>query len=137
MRIILPILLFINILAAAPFAYVTNHNSDNVSVIDTTTNSVVATIGVGDDPIGVAALPDGSRVYVANAGSDNVSVIDTATNSVVATIGVGDDPQCIAIVTRSTRPAPSVNVPFSKNALLLLMLLIAGSGYLVARKRAV
>ena len=35
---------------AAPFAYIPNGGSDNVSVIDTATNTVVATVPVGDLP---------------------------------------------------------------------------------------
>ena len=70
------------------YAYVANSASNNVSVIDTTTNSVVRTVSVGTTPRSLVATPDGSRVYVANAGTQNVSVIDTNTNSVVATIPV-------------------------------------------------
>ena len=64
----------------------------HVSVIDTATNTVIATIPVGVAPFGVAVTPDGTRAYVANVGSDTVSVIDTATNTVTATIPVGDSP---------------------------------------------
>jgi YVTN family beta-propeller protein len=46
-------------------AYVTNA-SGTVSVIDTATNSVVATILVGIFPSGVAITPDGTRAYVTN-----------------------------------------------------------------------
>ena len=48
---------------AAPFAYITNSSSNNVSVIDTATNTVVATVAVGTNPsafglfIGPAAAP--------------------------------------------------------------------------------
>ena len=42
---------------AAPFAYVTNSGSNNVSVIDTATNTVVATVPVGENPWGVAVTP--------------------------------------------------------------------------------
>ena len=45
-------------------AYITNASSNNVSVIDTATNTVTATIPVGVEPIGVAVSPNGSRVYV-------------------------------------------------------------------------
>jgi YVTN family beta-propeller protein len=72
--------------------YITNFNSDNVSVIDTATNTVVATVQVGNSPAGIAVTPDGDFVYVANQGSDNVSVIATATNTVVATVQVGNSP---------------------------------------------
>ena len=74
---------------AAPFAYITNEGSATVSVIDTATQTVVATVPVGSLPCGVAVTPDGALVYVANAGGDTVSVIDTATNTVVATVPVG------------------------------------------------
>jgi YVTN family beta-propeller protein len=72
---------------AAPFAYVANENSNNVSVIDTATNTVVATVLVGNFPSGVAVTPDGKHVYVTNSGGPgSVSVIETASNMVVATI---------------------------------------------------
>jgi len=89
--------------AAAPFAYVTvtNVSSSYVSVIDTATNKVAATIAlpVGSAPFGVAVSPDGKHAYVANDGSNNVSVIDTATipPSVVATVPVGDRPVGVAV----------------------------------------
>src|SRR5262245_7172177 len=62
---------------AAPFAYITNFNSASVSVIDTATNTVTATVAVGSHPRGVAVTPDGSRVYITNRDSNTVSVIDT------------------------------------------------------------
>jgi YVTN family beta-propeller protein len=57
--------------------YVANEHSNTVSVIATATNTVTATIAVGDVPIGVAVAPDSSKVYVTNFGSNTVSVIDT------------------------------------------------------------
>lgn len=60
-------------------AYVTNSIGDTVSVIDTATYTVVATIGVDDAPIGAVFSPDGATVYVANLNDDSVSVIDTVT----------------------------------------------------------
>jgi YVTN family beta-propeller protein len=78
-------------------AYVVNTGSDSVSLIDTDTQKVVATIPVGQFPYGVAVTSDGSRVYVVNRDSDNVSVIDTATQKVVATIPVGRRPVRVAI----------------------------------------
>ena len=52
--------------AAAPFAYVTNSYDSTVSVIDTATNAVVATVPVGLNPEYLAVTPDGTHVYVAN-----------------------------------------------------------------------
>src|SRR4029079_3355089 len=72
--------------------YVTNSGNNTVSVIDTATNTVVATIPVGTSPDGIAVTPNGAFAYVANLSSNNVSVISAATNSVVATVAVGSLP---------------------------------------------
>jgi gliding motility-associated-like protein len=74
---------------SASFAYIANGGDNTVSVINTLTNLVVATITVGQGPISVSVNPDGSRVYVTNSIPSTVSVINTATNTVVATIPVG------------------------------------------------
>jgi YVTN family beta-propeller protein len=73
-------------------AYITNVSSNTVSVIDTVTNAVIATIPVGLNPFGVAVSFDGSKVYFTHVGG--VSVIDTVTNTVVATIPVGLSSSC-------------------------------------------
>ncbi len=75
----------------AIYAYIANYGSNTVSVINTTTNSVVATIPVGDGPESVSVNSDGSRVYVGNGVSNSISVID-ASNTVDATIPVGGYP---------------------------------------------
>ncbi|NJN66557.1 MAG: hypothetical protein HC884_07500, partial [Chloroflexaceae bacterium] len=59
-------------LADGPFAYVANFADDTVSVIDTSTNTVVATVAVGNTPVGVAVNPAGTRVYVTNHMSHGV-----------------------------------------------------------------
>jgi len=82
---------------AAPFAYITNFTSNTVSVLDTATNTVVATLPVGTHPTGVAVHPSGTSVYVANFVSNTVSVLDTATNTVVATLPVGTQPSGLAV----------------------------------------
>jgi YVTN family beta-propeller protein len=38
-------------------AYISNSNSNNVSVIDTANNTVTATVVVGQDPFGVTVNP--------------------------------------------------------------------------------
>lgn len=63
-------------------AYVTNIATNTVSVIDTATNTVIATIPVGSGPAGVVVSSDGTTVYVSNSNDGTVSVIDTASNTV-------------------------------------------------------
>jgi YVTN family beta-propeller protein/autotransporter-associated beta strand protein len=81
-----------------PFVYVPNAGSNNVSVIDSSTNTVAAgTISTGNGPQGAAVRGDEAFVYVTNQTSNTVSVIDTATNTAVATITVGNTPGGIAV----------------------------------------
>jgi YVTN family beta-propeller protein len=61
--------------------YTSNFIDKSVSVIDTASLSIVATVRLTDQPQAIAIDPSGSRVYTANLNS--VSVIDTATNSLV------------------------------------------------------
>src|SRR5262249_24616022 len=85
------------------FAYVTNNSANSVSVIDTAAQMAIATVTVGEGPLGVALTPDGRFAYVANRQRFNVlapgdvSVIDTRTRALVATIPVGNNPTAIAI----------------------------------------
>src|SRR5579884_2690836 len=74
------------------YGYVGNYGANNVTVIDTSNNTVVTTVTVGTNPFAVAVDQAGQFVYVANSGSNNVSVISTDTNTVVATIPVGLSP---------------------------------------------
>ncbi len=69
----------------AMLAYIANLDSNDVSVIDTSNDTVLATVPVGNSPFGVAVKPDGTRVYVTNDSDNTVSVIDTFNNTVVAT----------------------------------------------------
>ena len=71
---------------AQVLAYVANACSNNVSVIDTVSRTVVDTIPVGNSPDGIAITPDGAFAYVANLASGTISVISTASNSVIDTI---------------------------------------------------
>ncbi len=59
--------------------------------------TVIATIPVGTNPVGVATDPTTNRVYVTNLASDTVSVIDGTTDKVVATIFVGYQPRGIGV----------------------------------------
>ena len=80
-----------------PLAYITSSVNNSVSVINTVSNSIVATVPVGHRPFGISVNPDGSRVYVANNDDNTISVINTTNNAVIATISVGRSPRGIAV----------------------------------------
>ncbi len=88
--------------SAAPIAYIPNGNDASVSVVDTATNSVVATVPVGYVPYGVAVDNVHGRAYIANNGG-GVTVIDTSTYAVLTSITVGPGPVGIAVNPAGTR----------------------------------
>src|SRR5205807_9044821 len=53
--------------------FVTNEKSDDVTVIQADTGTVLKTLAVGQRPRGVTASADGKRVYVANSNRDRKS----------------------------------------------------------------
>jgi len=79
-------------------AYVTAHKFNNVVVVDTVLDRVVAEIPVQIQPLAVAVTPDGAFAYVSNEFANTLSGIDTTTNAVVDTIqGVALYPVGVAI----------------------------------------
>ena len=89
-------------------AYVSNSYSDTVSVIDTTTNEVIATVGFGDappkptasadnsarvdlshGPVNPTVTPDRRYVYVAKSVGGGIAVIDAETQAVTSVIDPG------------------------------------------------
>jgi YVTN family beta-propeller protein len=73
------------------FVYLTNSNSDNVSVINTSTDEISETISVklqpainsyfGDSPDGLCLSPDGKTLYVANGMDNALAVIKLGKNA--------------------------------------------------------
>jgi YVTN family beta-propeller protein len=66
--------------------YVTNTQSDNVSVIDVAQQKVISIVPVGGYPEGISFDHANQRVYVANWFDNTVSVIDASNNKLVNTI---------------------------------------------------
>ena len=95
--------------------YVTNEESNNVTVLNRQTEEVVATVLVGKKPRGVAVGQgrEHPRVYVANSGSDSISVIEPTTNKVELEIPIryGRAPEGIAVV----RLSPDKELIFTAN----------------------
>jgi YVTN family beta-propeller protein len=73
------------------YVYLTNSNSDNVTVINTSTDEISETISVklqpvintffGDSPNGLCLSPDGKTLYVANGMDNALAVISLGKNA--------------------------------------------------------
>jgi len=95
--------------------FVSNERSGDVTVIDGTTDVVVASFAVGKRPRGIHAAPAGKRVFVTLSGSprmapgvdenrapadktaDGLGVIDPVTRKLIDRWHVGSDPEQFAI----------------------------------------
>ena len=73
--------------------FVTNERSDDVTIIQADSGTVLKTLAVGKRPRGVTASADGKRVYIANSNSDSLSVVDTGALNVVNSFPAGKDPE--------------------------------------------
>ncbi|MGW2256253.1 Ig-like domain repeat protein, partial [Kitasatospora sp. NPDC001660] len=79
-------------------AYVTELGLGQVQVIDTTSNTITATVTGFTSPSGIAITPDGLHAYVDDFSANTVSVVDTTSNTVVGSpIPVGNNPYGNAI----------------------------------------
>lgn len=75
-----------------PLRYVTNMQSNSVSVIDLTTKKVVKIITCGLVTESIDITPDGSEVWVTNKKGNSITVVDTITNKVLETLATGKEP---------------------------------------------
>jgi len=72
--------------------FVGNTGSNNISVIDLSANSVIATIGGCSHPSAMARTPDTAYLYVVCRDSNNLLIINTNTNFADFNITVGAQP---------------------------------------------
>lgn len=104
--------------------YVTNYSDENVKITDGATNTLIASIAVGDGAWGVAVNPNTNRTYVTNYWDGNVKVIscdfilddltreevDISENSAQA---IASRPPAVAVFARpSFRLAMSLDVSY-------------------------
>ncbi|MDQ2944409.1 MAG: beta-propeller fold lactonase family protein [Acidobacteriota bacterium] len=106
-----------NSLAVTPSGtrvFVSNGNADSASVIDTSSNTVIANIALGNLPTAVAISLDGTQAFVTNEYGFSLSVIDTASNAVKTTIQrVGVYP--VGVATIPAAPQISTGCTYSIN----------------------
>jgi YVTN family beta-propeller protein len=76
---------------------VVNPDSNSLTFIDTSDQSVIGELTVGSDPRSLAISPDADKALVANQGSDTISIIDIPARQVLEIVPVGDRPVGVAI----------------------------------------
>lgn len=80
---------FVTVSSDGSRVYMANNGVNTVTVISTATNTIMATINVGNGPAGIVISPDGKYVYVTNSVDGTISVISTSSNTVTTTFSLG------------------------------------------------
>ncbi|GEM_PF-5330303 len=75
--------------------YVTNNQSDTVSVIDSSTSKITATVQIGKEPYGIDLNSKTNKIYTVHI--DTLSVINGGSNTVEKTINIGGDGAGVAV----------------------------------------
>ena len=81
--------------------FVANYGSGNVTIIDGTTDSVVATANAGPNPQAIAVDPSNHKVFVANTRASTVTVLDGTNHTIVGTIKTSKAPFAMAINSKT------------------------------------
>jgi len=92
--------------AATNRIYVANIGHGNLSVIDGSTNNILATVSIGGAGATANAVdvnPITNRIFVTHFVTQCISVIDGASNSVIATVAVGNGPSDVAVNSTTNR----------------------------------
>ena len=79
------------------YAYISNGNSNTVTVLDLVYLRQDRTLQVGANPTDLAANPVRNEIYVANTQSGTISVIDAENNRIVTTIPVHRLPSFVSV----------------------------------------
>ena len=96
--------------------YVTNPGSGNISVINTTSDSI-ASLYIDAGPAGMQFVPATRALYVANTVRNEVSVINTSTDLICSNITVGSAP--FSLVTDSQNGYIYITNKYSNNVSIL------------------
>ena len=109
-------------------AWVVNHLSDTVSVVDVAARKLIATVTVGDEPNDVVFASN--RAFVSLGGNeDRVKVFDAATRAQIASLSIfGDTPRALAANAAGTEVFAVVLESGNQTTALFTELVEAGGG---------
>tara|TARA_B100000686_G_scaffold86786_1_gene93651 strand:+ start:3950 stop:4942 length:993 start_codon:yes stop_codon:yes gene_type:complete len=77
--------------------YISNEESDNITVIDLDTLEIIDTIESGDRPRDMHYLIEEGHLLVAASEDDIINIIDTKSFKIIGTLETGDDPEIFDI----------------------------------------
>ncbi|GJM09766.1 MAG: hypothetical protein DHS20C11_20420 [Lysobacteraceae bacterium] len=76
--------------------YITNRDTGELSIVDTSNNSLVATVPL-PGARGIAISPQGDRIYIASGSEGTLVTLDAATQTIINSVSVGNSPFGVAV----------------------------------------
>lgn len=73
--------------------YITNGNTNNVTVFNTKTLKTIMVLPAGENPDALMYDAFSNRVFIFNNDSKNITVIDVKTDKIIKTIDIGGNPE--------------------------------------------
>ena len=91
-----------NPVAATPnlsgtFVYVVNKDSNSITIINSSNNTVTGTVSVGNKPIAAAVSRDDKKLYVAHEGDNSLHILDTSNLKPLKTVQLNHRPTQLLI----------------------------------------
>ena len=77
--------------------YVVNEYDKTLSVIDSSKNTVVATVSVNDNVNSMVMSKDSSKVYISTVNANAIEILNTQTNSFTGSISLPDGPSALVV----------------------------------------
>lgn len=75
--------------------FVANEDAARLSIVDSASSRIAATVAVGGEPEGVTLRPGAREVFVTSEADGSVAVVDTSAARLLATIPVGPRPRVV------------------------------------------
>ncbi len=96
----------------------TNSETNNVYVINASSDKVISEIPVGNHPHDIAVNPSANKIYVLNIDSSAVSVINGVNDKELSRIPVGRSPMHIAVSYVYPTIMYVLNTPFTQTSII-------------------
>ena len=94
---IINVFLFLSKSLLANYIFVSNENSDTISVIDAKSKVIIKNIKTGGRPRDLKISNDGKILYIVESEDNQISILDISLLKIVAKIKTGDDPEIFDI----------------------------------------
>ena len=94
---VVKVFLFLSLNLKASYIFVSNENSDTVTILDAKEKKVIKTISTGGRPRDLKISKDNNFLYIVESEENQISILDISILEIIGSIKTGDDPEIFDI----------------------------------------